>query len=249
MHADFVERCPWRLALFGLLRPNRKPPPHFLSASWNFERETPWGSLKPGAPPVGGTAPDGGVAVAGPPLDGRDGSVMPCFCRHSRSAEKRFEPLLDVVLAAALAVVVELLDDEPHAASATIARSAAIARGTRTRLRRARGSWVESVVMRGVLFLWFGDVFQPEPNSCCEEPPPEVLPVPVLPLAAPVPVPLALEFTLIELAVTLPFLAWLPRTTTVSPGWMLLTLVETVLLTLVPDGLLTLTVDPSLVVT
>ncbi len=66
-------------------------------------------------------------------------------------------------------------------------------------------------------------------------------------LEAPVPDPLWVM--LIELAVTLPLPLWLPRTRTVSPGWMLFTSVETVLLTVVPAGALTFTVLPSAVVT
>jgi hypothetical protein len=44
-----------------------------------------------------------------------------------------------------------------------------------------------------------------------------------------------LEVMLIELALTLPLVLVLPRTTTLSPGWTLCTLVETVLLTVVPS--------------
>ena len=57
------------------------------------------------------------------------------------------------------------------------------------------------------------------------------------------------ELTLTELAVTLPFLFWLPLTMTVSPGCTECTLVETVLVTVVPAGALTFTVLPSVLVT
>ncbi len=67
-------------------------------------------------------------------------------------------------------------------------------------------------------------------------------PAPLDPFELLVPVLESAELMLIELAVTLPLRLWLPRTTMVSPGWMLWTPVETVLLTLVPAGALTLTV-------
>ena len=50
--------------------------------------------------------------------------------------------------------------------------------------------------------------------------------------------------TLIELAVMLPFVPWLPCTMTVSPGLMLGTLVVTVLVTFAPVEAVTLTVLP-----
>ena len=88
---------------------------------------------------------------------------------------------------------------------------------------------------------------QPEPNSVAALP---LVPAPVLdefPLA-PVALPEAVELTLIEVALMLPFLALLPRTTTVAPGWMLFAFVLTVFVTFDPAAL-TLTVLPWLSVT
>jgi hypothetical protein len=61
--------------------------------------------------------------------------------------------------------------------------------------------------------------------------------------------PEAAELTLIELALMLPFLALLPSTTTVAPGWMALAFVPTVFVTFDPAAALTLTVLPWLSVT
>jgi hypothetical protein len=71
------------------------------------------------------------------------GSVMPFFCRHSRSAEKRLRapaapPVVDVAaLALVPAVVVEPVEELPHAASRRLAsarRRTAVAVGVRLRL-------------------------------------------------------------------------------------------------------------------
>ena len=74
---------------------------------------------------------------------------------------------------------------------------------------------------------------------------------PVLDELAPEPValPEAAELTLIEVALMLPFLALLPSTTTVAPGWMLFAFVLTVFVTFDPAAALTLTVLPWLSVT
>jgi len=73
------------------------------------------------------------------------GSVIPFFCRHSRNAAKRPAPLpvapvLPVALvAAAFAVVDELVDDPPQAARPRLASrraTTAVAVATETRLVR-----------------------------------------------------------------------------------------------------------------
>jgi hypothetical protein len=70
--------------------------------------------------------------------DGGAGSVMPCFCKHDRSAVNRLEPCPPALLADVLELVpaeLEPLPELPHAASATLAPRTHKARSGRMRLR------------------------------------------------------------------------------------------------------------------
>jgi hypothetical protein len=139
-----------------LKRPPPKPPPplpHFFSASWSWVRLVPFGSWKlpprpgpppgrPGAAPAGGRFPDGA------------GSVMPCFARQDLNAVNRPDPdacaLFGAAPALEVVVLVELLAELPHAASARLAASTDSA--TAARVRRVfvglkkRGGCMVSVV-------------------------------------------------------------------------------------------------------
>ena len=99
--------------------PGKPPPPHFFSASWNFDCETPSGSLKPPPAPGGPPLPDCPPGEADPRL-------MPSFCMHARSEANRLEG--DVPLWVVLALLVAELEldllELPHAASTTAATDA-----------------------------------------------------------------------------------------------------------------------------
>jgi hypothetical protein len=138
MHAaNFASACLKAGLLIRAPAPTKAAPPHLFTAASYCARVTPAGSCGPPAPPPRKppTPPCGrwpGVRL---------GSVIPFFCRHSRSALNRLAagpvgpvPLpVDVVAAAfAVVVVVEPLEDPPQAASPTQASN-------RTRTAAAAG--------------------------------------------------------------------------------------------------------------
>ncbi len=118
------------------------PAPHFFSAACSCEALSPLGSLNP---PLGGWPV---LLVGGAELGdwglgpvGEEGSVTPCFCRHSRSAVDLLEVAPDVLLdeladLLLAELVLPLLAEElPHAASVRQAPSTDRAMKGRTRWR------------------------------------------------------------------------------------------------------------------
>jgi hypothetical protein len=98
------------------------PPPHFFSAACSCVVLSPFGSLNP---PPGRCAlePVGGADELGPASADAEGSVMPCFARHERSAADVADPApLPAGVADLPADVAELLppEDPPHAARARL---------------------------------------------------------------------------------------------------------------------------------
>src|ERR1039458_7765579 len=126
MHvANFTSACLVAELLIRPPAPTKAAPPHFFTAASYCARVTPAGSCGPVAPPPRKPPAPPGVRWPGV----RFGSVMPFFCRHSRNALKRLAPApvgpapvppvpVEVELvAAAVALVDELFEDPPQAAS------------------------------------------------------------------------------------------------------------------------------------